>query len=390
MYTSGVAPYAYSNPWDVSFEQRIDLLTRGKYRVAYYYATPDTSTFRYRAYNVSQVLALGPEESIVSASWFTARDFERMGRVLDSCDALVLCRNSLYNSKVARLAARARMLGRRIYFDVDDLVFDPSYTHLLMDTLNVDLNNDGVWDYWHAYIGRAGATFQLADAAIVTNEFLAARAREWSGKEAKILPNFYNKEQGDISGEIWKCKERDLWSRDDSIHLAYFSGSPSHDRDFSLIADPVARIMDFDSRVRLTIVGFLNNATSLSRHSDRVTILSLKDFVNLQREIGAVEINLVPLQDNLFTNCKSELKYFEAAIVGALTVASPTHAYRDAIKQGENGFLSAAHKWKETLEHVISLFDSGSQREIICRSRQHAIARYDWRSQKEKIESVFL
>lgn len=390
MYLSSVTPYTYENPWDVSFEQRMDLLTRGKFRVAYYYAHPDTSTFRYRAYNVAQALALGSPKSTVSASWFSTQDFEQMGRVLDSCDVFVLCRNSLYNGKVARLAARARTLGRKIYFDVDDLVFNPSYTHLLMDTLNVDLNNDDAWNHWHGYMGRIGATFELADAAIVTNEYLAARAQEWSGKEAKILPNFYNKEQGDISNDIWAQKDHDRWSRDGTINLAYFSGSPSHDRDFSLIANPIAKIMDADSRVRLTIVGYLNSSTPLSRHAGRVTILSMKDFVNLQREIGAVEVNLVPLQDNPFTNCKSELKWFEAAIVGAVTVASPTYAYRHSVRHGENGWLAPAHKWQETLEHVISLFDTGAQQEIIHTARQDALDRYDWRNQKARIESVFL
>jgi len=339
---------------------------------------------------VAQALALGGSEAGVSASWFGAHDFDRMGRVLESCDVFVLCRNSLYNGKVARLAARARTLGRKIYFDVDDLVFDPSYTHLLMDTLNVDLNNDGVWDYWHAYIGRVGATFELADAAIVTNDYLAARAREWSDKEIKILPNFYNKEQGDISREIWEQKDKDHWERDETLHLAYFSGSPSHDRDFSLIAGPIANIMDVDDRIRLTIVGFLSEATPLRRHAGRVTVLSLKDFVNLQREIGNVEVNLVPLQDNPFTNCKSELKWFEAAIVGAVTVASPTHAYRHAIDHGKNGWLAPAHKWQETLEGVISLFDNGLQQEVLSNARRDAFARYDWRNQIKQIESVFI
>lgn len=390
MYTSFIPPFDYHAPWDIGFEQRVELLTQGQYRVAYYYATPDTSTFRYRAYNVAQALALGSAEARVSASWFTSHDFDRMGRVLESCDALVLCRNSLYNGKVARLAARARTLGRKIYFDVDDLVFDPSYTHLLMDTLNVDLNNDGVWDYWHAYIGRVGATFELADAAIVTNDFLAARAREWSNKEVKVLPNFYNREQGDISREIWESKEHDHWDRDQTLHFAYFSGSPSHDRDFSLIANPIATIMDADDRIRLTIVGFLSDSTPLNRHAGRVTVLSLKDFINLQREIGAVEVNLVPLQDNPFTNCKSELKWFEAAIAGAVTVASPTHAYRQAIQHGHNGWLSPAHKWQETLEQVVALFDRGGQHDILANARQDAIDRFDWRHQIDRIQSVFL
>ena len=66
--------------------------------------------------------------------------------------------------------------------------------------------------------------------------------------------------------------------------------------------------------------------------------------MNLQRLIAEVEINISPLQNNLFTNCKSELKYFEAAIAGTITVATPTYAFSRAIVDGENGFLAKAYR----------------------------------------------
>ena len=64
-----------------------------------------------------------------------------------------------------------------------------------------------------------------------------------------------------------------------------------------------------------------------ARVPERIEVCPLQDFVNLQRLIGEVEINIVPLQDNAFTNCKSELKYFEAAIVETVTVATPTYTF---------------------------------------------------------------
>ena len=65
-------------------------------------------------------------------------------------------------------------------------------------------------------------------------------------------------------------------------------------------------------------------------------------------------MNLVPLQDNTFTNCKSELKWFEAAIVGGLTVASPTFTYRGVIEPGVNGWLAASHEWDVALREILA------------------------------------
>jgi hypothetical protein len=64
------------------------MLVSGSPRAAYFYEVPDTSTFRYRAYNVCQSLAAesrgGP-----SASWFHCGDLDWIERVIDQCDVLI-------------------------------------------------------------------------------------------------------------------------------------------------------------------------------------------------------------------------------------------------------------------------------------------------------------
>ncbi len=360
---------------------------RGSPRAAYFYSVPDTSTFRYRAYNIAQALLPGAATGGASAAWFTAQDLDRMERVLNACDVLVLCRNSLYTDGIARLAAKARARNRRILFDVDDLVFDPAYAHLLVDTLGLDMRNPEVWNYWFAYIGRVGATFALCDGALVTNGYLAAHAAAWSGKPARILPNFLNSEQQAISDDIWQAKERMGWRRDGRMHLAYFSGSPSHNRDFSLVSGAIAEILDENPTIWLRVVGFLDPSSDLARHASRIETLPLQDFINLQREIGSIEINLVPLQQNAFTHSKSDLKWFEAAIVGALTVASPARAYRDLIEPGRNGWLAEGYGWKGILSEIVRHFDDW-RAEVAPRARAEALERFGWNRQAATIEAA--
>lgn len=359
---------------------------RGSPRAAYFYSVPDTSTFRYRAYNVAQSLAASNSRTRPSAGWFTEDDLDRMGRVLDNCDVLVLCRNSLYNDRIARLAAQARARNRRILFDVDDLVFDPGYVHLLMDTLDQDMRNPAIWDYWFGYVGRVSATYGLCDGALVTNAYLAARAEAWSKKPARVIPNFLNREQQEVSDRIWRAKEANTWARNGRTHIAYFSGSPSHRRDFGLVAPTIARLMDEDRSLRLRVVGFLEPAPELLRHHARIEFLPLQDFLNLQREIGAVEVNLVPIQDNPFTNCKSELKWFEAAVVGALTIASPVYAYRGIMDHARNGWLAEPQTWDTILKEVLRDIDA-YRTEVAPRAREAARERFGWDRQSATIEA---
>ena len=359
------------------------VLRAGSPRAAYFYARPDTSTFRYRAYNVSQALA---DHGRASAAWFTDEDVPGMAQVLDQADVLVLCRNSLYTDRVARVAALARARGRPVLFDVDDLVFDPRYIHLIMETLDQNTGDGAMLDHWFAYVGRVAATFALCDAALVTNAVLGARVTDCSGKPARIIPNALNREQQEVSGLVWDAKERTGWAGDGRVHLGYFSGSPSHNRDFGLVAGPIGRLMDRHPGLWLRVVGFLDHTPELERHRGRIETLPLQDFLNLQREMGAVEINLVPLQDNDFTNCKSELKWFEAAVVGSLTAATPTHAYRGAIDPGRTGWLARAHEWEAALDHILS--DPGGHHDVRLAARRDAARRFGWRHQAETIEAA--
>jgi len=361
------------------------MLVSGSPRAAYFYEIPDTSTFRYRVYNVCQSLAAEPRGG-PSASWFHCGDLERIERVIDQCDVLILCLVH-YTDFINRMVSRAHARGRRVLFDVDDLRFDVGYAHTVMDSLGVELSDDA-WRYWFGNFSRMGVTMSLCDAAVVTNPYLAARVEAFLGKPTHIMPNYMNREQMEASAEIWETKERSGWERDSRIHLGYFSGTPTHKRDFALIVGQLAQLMDDDERLTLRVVGFLDDiGPELERHRARIETTPLQDFLNLQREIGQVEVNLVPLQDNTFTNCKSELKWFEAAAVGAVTVATPTYTFRHAIEHGKNGWLAPAYAWGEILREVIRGGEA-CWRAVAVRARTNAELRFGWHHQAAAIRSA--
>jgi hypothetical protein len=91
----------------------------------------------------------------------------------------------------------------------------------------------------------------------------------------------------------------------------------------------------------------------------------------------------MPLQANDFTNCKSELKYFEAAVVGAMSIASPSHTYAAAIRDGENGYLAKAQEWLSVIETAIE--NKSGWRALIENAREDARSKYAWFNQRETI-----
>src|SRR5262249_39819421 len=155
--------------------------------------------------------------------------------------------------------------------DCDDLVFDTERVHLLVDSLNESQRNEAIWNDWFALIGRIGASMRLCDGVITTNDYLAARVREYQPRlRTAVMPNYLNPKQQELS-RGFHCRKRDSnWARDGRIHIGYFSGSPTHARDFAVAAPALCRLLEADPRVVLRVVGFLEPSQELMRHRDRI------------------------------------------------------------------------------------------------------------------------
>jgi glycosyltransferase involved in cell wall biosynthesis len=374
-------PVPYRDPWVKPLGERLAMLARGSMRVAYFYETANNSTFRYRAYNMAQVLNECPQEGI-SASYFFLSDYLHFDEIADNAHVLVICR-SRYSAALSHLIAKFRARRRRVLFDVDDLVFDPDYTRLLVSTLGLNPYDEQVWDQWFAMTSRLGAAMKECDWVITTNGYLAGRISAYCGLQARVVPNFLNKEQLEISDRIYEARAACGFARGEQTLLGYFSGSPSHRLDYSLVEPALMEVMERNRDVHLMVVGYIEPTPALEWLMDRVVKVPFQDYVNLQRVIGSADINLMPLQSNAFTHCKSELKYFDAAAVGTVSIASPTFTYADVIQDGVNGFLAHAHQWQSSIQTAI---DSSERHAAIAHAGRAIVdARFGWTTQRAAI-----
>jgi glycosyltransferase involved in cell wall biosynthesis len=381
MFQVDIPPVPYSDPWDIPLAQRLKTLLVGQLRVAYYYEAANNSTFRYRAYNMVQVLNSEKEDGICG-SFFFQKDLDRIEEIVDAADVLVICRSG-YNHNINQLITKFRIRRKQIYFDIDDFVFNTEYTHLVINTLALDKDDPQVWEDWFAMMSRMGATLSMCDGAITTNDYLAARISEFCDLPVSVVPNFMNQEQLGLSRYIFERKQATAFSRDGTIHLGYFSGSPSHNQDFAIVKSALESVLESDDRTRLIVVGYIDAGPSFERFGERIIRKPFHDYVNLQRLIGDVEFNLMPLQNNIFTNCKSELKFFEAAAAGTLSIASPSENYRKVIANDKNGYIARAHQWTSVIKYAIANMERYP--EMARKAHADSLISYAWFMQRDKI-----
>ena len=142
-------------------------------------------------------------------------------------------------------------------------------------------------------------------------------------------------------------------------------------------------------KTKLRIVGWMDFDKRAKELLDdgRIEQIPSVDFRKLQRLICEVNVNIAPLVVNDFTNCKSELKFFEAAVVETTTIASPTYTFGKAISDGRNGFLAYPGEWYEKLEYLYQ--HPRENTEIAKRARDYVLTHYYGKKFLREVEKAY-
>jgi glycosyltransferase involved in cell wall biosynthesis len=179
-----------------------------------------------------------------------------------------------------------------------------------------------------------------------------ARIAERLGRAAAVIPNSINAEQQRVAAELRAAPP----GRGERVLVGYFSGSATHQRDFAECEMALLDIMERHPEICLRLVGYLTLGPKWERYRDRIERIGFLAAADLLRCIAETDMNLAPLElGNPFCEGKSELKFFEAALVGVPTVASATATFRDAIEEGVSGFLVRdTAEWRRALESLIA------------------------------------
>lgn len=320
---------------------------------------------RYRAHHVAEELELNGFKCSI-----TVQDNPFLAGYANKFKVFVFHR-VLFTPSVATMIENIKKQNKEIIFETDDLVYDPKYLQFMdyfkqMNALERKLYENGV--------GGEILADPYVKSCSTTTTFLAEKLRE-NKKMVFIVPNKLSKKDVEVSKEILRVKAAES-SYGNTVKLGYFSGTLSHNKDFATITKVLVRVMEKYENVELFLVGPLDLESELNRFSVRIKQLPYvqreKHFANL----ASVDVNLVPLEsDNPFCEAKSELKFFEAAIVKVPTVAVANQTFKEAIEDGVDGCLAKDEtEWFEKIERLV--LDKNLRRTIGEKARAKTLVIY--------------
>lgn len=241
----------------------------------------------------------------------------------------------------------ARSLGKVLYYDIDDLLIDScnpppieSYGGQVSPAAYINLVKDTA-------MFRAAAS--LCDFAISsTNPLLERLSALVRTRQGYLHRNA-------LDHHILPLR-KDARSKP-YVSIFYGSGTLAHNSDFTEIALPaIDRILSLHKNVKFVAVGHLKLPSSfLQKYTEQVVQLPIMPNPQVYLNcLSSADINIAVLHGDDINDCKSEIKWMEAAYFEIPSVMSVTRNYVDVIDDGVDGFLARSeYEWFEFLNKLV-------------------------------------
>lgn len=256
--------------------------------------------------------------------------------------------------------------GGTVLYEVDDAIF--VYDLIMQNDLH---KHDPLFQ--EANVRQMRRVMASCDALIAsTLPLQELMEREFPGKRVFLNGNVASQEMLRQAERV-RSQPRE---RDGLVRLGYFSGSSTHNQDFSIVAGPLEQLFESCPEARLVVVGNLALPEDFERrHEGRIERFERVPWQELPQLIARVDINLLPLEDTAFNECKSAIKWMEAALVGVVTVASSSRELARVIESGKTGLLcTSEQEWVEALTNLAA--DAGLREALAAQALDEVLAHH--------------
>jgi O-antigen biosynthesis protein len=230
---------------------------------------------------------------------------------------------------VLKLIKQLKAKGKQVVFEIDDLLtnFPPFLAHHATSA-----------NEQRPYLIES---MRLANAVTVTTDRLAKELAVYSSN-IHCIPNC-----SDGSANVAKHYE----TKPDKVTLIVASS------DAVLVDFIVPALKLIQNKYSIKILAIGPPGSSLSSSGLSVEKINNMPYLNFKSFIASLDnaVGIIPLDDSLFSSCKSPIKYFDYSAAGIPTICSNVPPYSDHITHSENGLLSVntTEAWFHAIESLV-------------------------------------
>ncbi len=296
------------------------------------------------------------------------RDQAKVMSALQVCTCVIFYRVPGFDAVLAQIA-EAHRLALAPRWEVDDLIFD---LQEYRQNGNVETLPKAEQDLLFFGVGLFRKAMLACGEGLASTEALAQAMRDAGLRDVGVIENALDLDTLNIVQALPPKKRRD---DSEAVWVCYGSGTNTHDADFRQAEQGLLTAMERDERLCLRVVGPVQISQSFERFGERIERLPMRPYAEYLKVLSHSDISIAPLQETLFNDCKSNIKFVEASIVEVASICSPRGPFRSVMVSGENGILAVTDE--EWCRAFLRLAEDGALRSALAqRAKQDVLARY--------------
>jgi glycosyltransferase involved in cell wall biosynthesis len=255
---------------------------------------------------------------------------------------------------ILKMIKEARRLKVETIWEVDDLIFDRA---LLAASKALSRLDRQIFDQLLIGADQYRKAMLLCDSGLASTTGLAVAMRKAGLAQVRIVENALDKQTILIAENI-HAQHLDV-----NIRIVYGSGTTTHDLDFEEAAPAIVAILATFPQVRFRLIGTLNLPSAFNAFESQLELLPFCGYEAYLRSLAECDISVAPLENYIFNDAKSNIKFLEASILKLPSVCSPRAAFAEVIVNGVNGYLCESNEeWKGALTQLV--IDKAKRNEI--------------------------
>jgi glycosyltransferase involved in cell wall biosynthesis len=280
---------------------------------------------------------------------------------------------------------KAKEIGLTTFYDIDDMIFNGEFYPPSFESFRGLI---GLNEYISITISTPVYRYaiSLCDFAIASTRPLARQLEKVVGAgNVFIHRNGLGQRHARVAPRV------PLACSDEVVTIFYGSGTTAHKEDFQDLVEPaLAEIVGrYGERVKIVLIGYIAPSERLEAIKDNITfverVLDVEEYWSL---LQSADINLAVLKPTMMADCKSEIKWLEAAMFAVPSVVSGTETYRETVEDGVTGLIcDTVEEWTYALDILIR--DARLRRRIGLAAWRRVCTRYSIDRMGENLAEIF-
>lgn len=290
---------------------------------------------------------------------------------LDRFDAVIFYRVTATPDVLQAIEA-TRLAGKPSFYEIDDLMFDATHFPDSFESYGGQISR-ALYATLVIAPSELRTAMALCDFGIASTPALAREMAAVLGKGRVAV--HHNALHG--PHEALLRQPPPPGADGHRVKIFYGSGTAAHNEDFEQFAAPaLLRILQEQPQVDLVIIGYLTLPPGFAPFRARITRIDpIWDITLYWQVMATASIAIAVLKPGLIADCKSEIKWLEAALLAIPSVVTPTATYRAVVEDGRTGlFATTPEEWHAALTRLVTRPDL--RRSLGRAARDRAVQSY--------------